>query len=96
MRANKSEGLGKLDALKLGILEYLPLTTRAMERGARFGAESRQRGLPTCRDAELDADAILAAQAATHPEGATNVVIATTNVGDLAQFVAAKLWQDIR
>ena len=49
IRADKAEGLGKLDALKLGILEYLPLTTRAMERAARFWAESRQRGLPTCR-----------------------------------------------
>ena len=69
MRANKTEGLGKLDALKLAILEYLPLTTRAMERAARFWADSRQRGLPTCRDAELDADAILAAQAGDSSRG---------------------------
>ena len=60
---------------------------------AHFWAEARQQGQPTADDKTIDADVILAAQASTLQ--ASDVVIATTNVGHLARFVPARLWQDI-
>jgi predicted nucleic acid-binding protein len=92
LRANKVKGLAKLDALA-ELLEYLPLSTEAMRRAARFWAEARQQGQPTADDKTIDADVILAAQASTLQ--ASDVVVATTNVGHLARFVSARLWQDI-
>lgn len=91
-RANNSEGLLRLDAVA-GMLEYLPLTTRAMHQAARFWAIARQQGFPTADDRTIDGDVILAAQAATLD--APGAVIATTNVGHLSRFVPADLWQNI-
>ena len=50
--------------------------------------------LPTGPDPALDADAILAGQAAAML--ADNVVIATTNVGHLSRFVAAVFWHTVQ
>ena len=92
LRANKARGLARLDALA-ALLEYLPLTTAAMRQAAVFWAQARQQGRPTADDKALDGDMILAAQAMTL--GATDVVIATTNVGHLSRFAPAALWLDI-
>jgi predicted nucleic acid-binding protein len=92
LRAGKLKGVAKLDALA-GSLEYLPLTTAAMRQAAAFWAQVRQQGRPTAADKAIDADAILAAQAVTL--GDSDAVIATTNVGHLARFVPAELWQNI-
>lgn len=92
LRANKTKGLGQLDAL-VGLLEYLPLTTVAMRQAARFWAQARQHGQPTAGDKAIDGDVILAAQAVTL--GVSHVVIATTNVGHLIRFVPAELWPKI-
>ena len=92
LRANKREGLARLDAL-VGLLEYLPLTTAAMRQAALLWAQARQQGQPTADDKALDGDVILAAQAITL--GSMDMVIATTNVGHLTRFVPAALWPDI-
>ncbi len=92
LRANKTNGLQRLDGLTQ-LLEYLPLTTTAMREAARLWADVRQHGKPTAGAEALDGDVILAAQAMTF--GATDIVIATTNVGHLSRFIAAELWQDI-
>jgi predicted nucleic acid-binding protein len=92
LRANKTRGLARLDALT-SLLEYLPLTTAAMRQAAVFWAQAWQQGRPTADDKALDGDVILAAQAMTF--GATDVVIATTNVGHLSRFAPAALWPDI-
>ena len=92
LRANKREGLARLDAL-VGLLEYLPLTTAAMRQAALFWAQARQQGQPTADDKALDGDVILAAQAITL--GVMDIVIATTNVGHLSRFAPAALWPDI-
>lgn len=92
LRANKTKGIARLDALA-GALEYLPLSTAAMRQAARFWAQARQRGRPAASDQALDGDMILAGQAATL--GIPGVVIATTNVGHLANLVPAELWQNI-
>jgi hypothetical protein len=92
LRANKVRGLARLDA-PAALLEYLLLTTAAMRQAAVFWAQARQQGRSTVDDKALDGDVMLAAQAMTL--GATDVVIATTNVGHLSRFVPAALWPDI-
>jgi len=92
LRANKAPGLQRLDALANAV-EYFPITTAAMRKAAEFWAAARQQGQPTASDPALDADVILAAQAVTI--GASDVVIATTNVGHLSRFTRAALWREL-
>lgn len=93
LRANKQRGLSHLNML-IQQLEYLPLTTATMRQAALFWAQARQQGQPTAGDNTIDADVILAAQAATI--GGPNVVVATTNVKHLSRFVTAELWENIK
>jgi predicted nucleic acid-binding protein len=92
LRANKTKGIARLDDLAK-FLEYLPITTTVMRQAARFWAQARQQGQPTAGDKTIDGDIILVAQAVTL--AVPDLVIATTNVGHLAKFVAAELWQNI-
>jgi len=92
LRATKSTSIQRLDALAQAT-EYLPITTAIMRRAAQLWAQARKQGQPTAADDSIDADVILAAQAIEL--GVPNIVIATTNVGHLARFVPARLWQDI-
>jgi predicted nucleic acid-binding protein len=92
LRAGRSKGVRRLDHLK-STLSYLPITTEAMIRAARFWAEARRRGYPTAHDASLDADVILAGQAATFPR--EQVIVASTNPKHLARFVLADHWQQV-
>lgn len=95
LRAGRTRGLSRLDRLSED-LGYLPLTTEAMRLAASFWAEARRQGQPTASDESLDADVILAAQAATLDEDTNEgVVVATTNPRHLSRFVSASLWQDI-
>jgi hypothetical protein len=95
LRANKTNGIERLDALRSAI-GYVPLTTAMMWQAAAFWAWARQQGQPTADDKALDGDVILAAQARSFTRGADDVVIATTNVGHLARFAPARLWHEIR
>lgn len=85
-------GINHLDWLA-GQLDYLALTTAAMRQAAEFWAAARKAGTPTAGPQELDGDVILAAQAITL--GDPSFVVATANVGHLALFVPADLWQNI-
>lgn len=96
LRAGKERSVTVLDRYK-ETLSYLPLTTDAMLRAATFWAAARRGGKPTAPDLALDADAILAGQAAAlaaSEEGA-DILVATTNVGHLSRFVPAREWQEI-
>lgn len=95
IRAGRTRGVERLDRLAVD-LGYLPLTTDAMHLAARFWADARKQGRPTASNESLDADVILAAQAATLSEDVYgDVVIATTNPRHLSRFVNAHLWRDI-
>jgi predicted nucleic acid-binding protein len=94
LRADKLEGLARLDTLKK-VLDYRPITTPIMVRAASFWATARKRARPTADDKALDGDVILAAQAAAFENGQDQVVIATTNVQHLSLFVNARLWREI-
>ncbi len=96
LRAGRTRSVTRLDRLAED-LGYLPLTTEAIRLAARFWADARKQGRPTASDESLDADVILAAQAAmlAEEEGVDRVVVATTNVGHLSRFVTAEAWQEI-
>ncbi|MGH7138178.1 MAG: PIN domain-containing protein [Pirellulales bacterium] len=91
LRAGKTASVRRLDALERAT-EYLPITTAAMRRAAEVWAQARQRGQPTASDNTIDADMILIGQADVL---GLPLVVATTNVGHLARFVAADLWENI-
>jgi predicted nucleic acid-binding protein len=93
LRADKIKGIARLDALN-GILGYAPITTAVMLKAAEFWARARKMGRQSANDSSLDADMILAAQAA-QLSGGTDAVIATTNVRHLALFSPARIWRDI-
>jgi hypothetical protein len=62
MRGNKLTSIHRLN--EVIALNYFPLTTAAMRKAAEFWARARQQGRPTSPDLALDADMILAGQAA--------------------------------
>ena len=96
LRAGKTRSVMVLDRYK-ATLGYVPITTDAMLRAAAFWSDVRRQGKPTAPDPALDADVILAGQAATLSAGGEDeIVIATTNVGHLSRFVAAEEWQEVR
>ncbi len=90
-------GIRRLDQLKAAIT-YRPITTEVMLKAAELWAEARRRGRPTADPKVLDGDVILAAQATlVAVEGKGNeVIVATTNVGHLSQFVDACKWRLIQ
>jgi hypothetical protein len=93
VRAGKDRGI--LDALK-GMIAYAAITTPVMLKAAEFWATARKIGRQAADDTSLDADMILAAQAAAVAhEGGRRTVIATTNVRHLALFAPACLWHEI-
>ncbi len=94
LRAGKDKGIARLDALR-SLLQYAPITTAIMLKAAEFWATARNRGRQSAVDASLDADMILAAQAAVLGVGHDQTVIATTNVRHLAMFAPARLWREI-
>jgi toxin FitB len=94
IRADKTTGLGRLDALKATLL-YLPITTDIMLKAAAFWAEMRRGGTPTAANTSLDADVILAATAVILQARGDDVVVATTNVRHLQRMVQAGLWHDL-
>jgi len=63
-------------------------------------AQARNAGTPTADPKELDCDVMIAAQAldyqSVHSLTPGEVVMASVNVGHLAQFLPADLWQNIK
>lgn len=95
LRAGKVKGIYKLNQLKANI-RYLPINTETMLKASEFWAEARNRGKPTASPQALDGDVILVAQAALVTEAGNKVIIATTNIGHLLQFVDARDWRLIQ
>ena len=85
----------RLDRLKQ-LLLYLPINTHAMLIAAELWAEVRNSGRPTADIQALDADTILAGQAATCQQRGVEVVVATENVRHLETMTNAIFWLDIR
>jgi len=93
LRANKAKGIERLNLIK-ETFAYLPITTAVMLKAAEFWAQARKSGTPTAVDSALDADVILAAQAAVLIQEGSEVVIAS-NPRHLSMFVAATHWESL-
>lgn len=74
---------------------YLPITDSDLDRAALLWAQARNAGTPTSSAEALDGDVILAAQALNLGLPTWEFIVATTNVGHLAQFVPCDLWTNI-
>jgi predicted nucleic acid-binding protein len=95
-RAGQRQGLAQLDAFNMARSDrYLSLADSALQLAAKLWAQARHAGLPTADPKELDCDVLIAAQALTTGRPISGLVIATTNAGHLARFVAADLWTNI-
>lgn len=94
IRANKTKSITRLDDF-IRATGYLPLSTEIMRRAAEMWATIRNMGKSPCDDRALDADSILAAQAAVIAKSSSSVIIATENIGHLSDLSDARLWQDI-
>jgi hypothetical protein len=95
-RAGKMKGLAVLDAW-IGARgdRYLPLTDSALRLGSTLWAQARNAGTPAADPKELDGDVLIAAQSIDLGLPTTDFIIATVNVGHLAQFAPAAQWQNI-
>ena len=86
---NLTGSLANLDTLP-SLINYVPITTADMHKAAELWAKSRKSGRSVGDPKELNADVILAAQAIR-----LGAIIATDNIGHLAQFTPAKRWSEI-
>jgi predicted nucleic acid-binding protein len=95
-RLEKTKGLARLEAFSTAEPDrYLVLSDAALRLAATLWARARHQGKPTADPRELDCDVIIAAQALTMGAPASSLIIATTNIGHLAQFVTAESWANI-
>ena len=94
LRRGATASLQRLDQVKAG-LEYDPITTAVMLRAAELWAAAQCAGRPTAPPEALDGDCLLAAQALLAAGPGDVVTVATDNVGHLARFVDARLWEMI-
>jgi predicted nucleic acid-binding protein len=94
LRVNRPADLASLENMH-DVLLYEPLTTATMRLAAQLWADARRRGRPTAAERALDVDVILAAQTRIIGERGQPVVVATSNVKHLSQFVAAENWESI-
>jgi predicted nucleic acid-binding protein len=78
--------LNRLDQLA-SLCTYLPISTAMWRRAADFWADARQHGLPTANPAALDADVLVAAQAAE-----VRATVVTNNPGHIGRWVPVPIW----
>jgi predicted nucleic acid-binding protein len=78
--------LNRLDQLA-SVFTYLPVSTATWRRAADFWGDARLHGLPTGSPAALDADVLVAAQAAE-----VQATVVTNNPGHLSRWVPVRAW----
>lgn len=96
VRIGSINSVAKLNRMA-NTMGYLPLDTATMRMAAELWAQSRSQGRPLAHQHALDGDVILCAQ--VRLLGSANphhsIIVASTNVGHLRQFVASKQWHEI-
>jgi hypothetical protein len=78
--------------------DHLTLATGAIIKAAELWAIIRHSGIPTASPDALNADAILAAQAALAGQPGDTLTIATTNLAHLSRIpgIDAQIWDRVR
>lgn len=71
---------------------FMRLNSHDLELAAELWADSRRRGMATADARALDIDVILAAQVKNLSVSTADVVVATSNVKHLSQFIPADEW----
>jgi predicted nucleic acid-binding protein len=96
-RLGATAKLARLEMVLQGI-DQTPVTTEAWRLAEDFWALARRARMPTAGPESLDADAILAAVAATIGGEGDEVVIATTNPRHFGRFpgILAREWRQVR
>ena len=95
LRLGRAKSIERLDELSR-LNEFVPVTQPALLLAAEFWARVRREGRPTAGAEALDADVILAAQAATWArDTGDDIIVATSNARHLARFVPAAHWTEI-
>lgn len=98
VRCRNNAGLRRLDTF-VGAWEerLLPVDRAIWLLAAKNWATLRQQGMPTADDRRLDADVLIAAQAAllveAHPD--RSVIVVTDNVRHFSRLVTASVWTDL-
>lgn len=96
LRIDSRQSIARLDDFQSANY-MIPINRPCLLRAAELWAASRRRGAPTAHPERLDVDVILAAQVQLYADALdTPVILATTNVRHLGQFVDARTWQDIQ
>ena len=81
-----SSRLNRLDQLAT-LCAYLPVSTAMWRRAADLWADARMQGMPTTSAAALDADVIIAAQAAD-----ISATVVTNNPIHIGRWVPVHVW----
>jgi hypothetical protein len=92
-------GIEILNLLKTdGFLEFLPVSTEALDLAANLWARASNDGQTTRDDKNIDVDIIISAQYQIIKDKhlGRQVVVATTNLKHLSRFCDAARWQDIK
>ena len=96
IRMNHQVGIARLDTFNTAAPDrYEVLTDAALQLAAQLWAQARNRGTPTGDPRELDCDVLIAEQALSLGVPPADLLVATSNVGHLAQFVTADLWSNV-
>jgi predicted nucleic acid-binding protein len=97
IRAKKTKGLAALEGWNGARPDrFLSLSDSALRLGADLWARARNAGTSPADPKELDCDVLIAAQALDAGIPPSEFVIATVNVGHLAQFAPADLWINVK
>ncbi len=95
LRLGRAESIERFDQLSR-VNEFVPITQPALLLAAEFWARVRREGRPTAGAEALDADVILAAQAATWArDTGDDIVVASSNARHLARFFPAAHWTEV-
>ena len=99
LKKEVAPGIKSLEFLKAdGFLEFLPVSTEALDLAAKLWARASTSGQTTRDEKDIDIDIIISAQyqLLRNEFPGQQVIMATTNLKHLSIFCEAAHWRDIK